>query len=495
MGLKEELSKELQHNSSMYIAKSNLINRGYLEDDINKALKGMIKDNPEETHKNNKLLSFKEFFDRIGYGFASQQFINILFMLSGASLLLIGFVNGIKTALIYFLSGFMKEYSRIKYFGKTYISTAGILYGLSFLGMAFSVVLQQPILFMVCLLIGSVGVIAHGDLYLKFFNEVLKSEHRKTFLKFISYFGIFITAISLIVSGLLMEFFPVTGTPFTFDPAWLDLASPITFKIYGYLLAFEITAVMFILSGYLMSFIEEKREDVYGSALYAVAFLKEYVKTAREDSSIFIKNKKVFLLTFAAIIMTIVQVIGNSYFGIFIYDHFKHQFLGGFMNVAVIFVIALITSISGTILTKAFAKSLGEAPMLVFGTLLVALLPLTMYYNPNLYAIGLATALSIIGGAVVGVAQGLIAERLMSDKEQSTYFSGLGFVSILPTFILVTVGAFVAQMFDLRTLFLGLGLVLGGIVMPLYFILVLILQREYNSEHAKKPPAMPIMVK
>jgi hypothetical protein len=484
MGLKEELSKELTQNSSIYIAKNNMLNRGYLEVDIDKSLKGMIKDNPEETHKNNKLLSFKELFDRIGYGFASQQFVNILFMLSGASLLLIGFVNGIKTALTYFLSGFMKEYSRIKYFGKIYISASGIIYGLSFLGMAFAVVLHNSILFMLCLLIGSFGVIAHGDLYLKFFSEVLKTEHRRVFLKFVSYFGIFITAISLMLAGVLMELFPVNGVSFIINPAWLGLASPITFKIYGYLLAFEITAIMFILSGYLMSFIEEKREDAFGSALYAVAFLKDYVRTAKEDSRIFIKNKKVLLLTMAAIIMTIVQVIGNSYFGIFIYDHFKHQFLGGFLNVAVIFVIALITSITGTMLTKTFAKSLGEAPMLVFGTLLVALLPLTLFFNPNLYAIGLATALSVIGGAVVGVAQGLIAERLMTDKEQSTYFSGLGFISIFPTVIVVTIGAFVAQLLSLQTLFLALGIVLGAVVMPIYFILVLILQKEYTKEHS-----------
>jgi hypothetical protein len=486
MGLKEELSRELARNSSMSVVKSNLINRGYLEDDINKLLKNIIDIKTEESTKNNKLLSIKELFDRIGYGFASQQFINILFLLSGASLFLIGFVNGIKTAAVYLISGFLKEYSRIKYFGKTYISTSGVVYGLSFLGMAFAVVIHSPLLFTCSILVGSIGVIAHGDLYVKLFNEVLKSEHRKTFLKFISYFGIFITAISLLIAGLLMEFIPVTGMPFSIDPAWLGLGNPLYFKVYGYLLAFEMTAIMFILSGYLVSFIEEKREDVYGASLYISAFMKEYLKTAKEDSQIFIKNNKVLLLTFAAIVMTIVQVIGNSYFGIFIYEHFKHQFLGGFMNVAVIFVIALITSITGTMLTKAFAKSLGEAPMLVFGTLLVALLPLTMFYNPNLYAIGLATALSVIGGAVVGVAQGLIAERLMNEKEQSTYFSGLGFISITPTIILVTCGAIIAQVFSLQVLFLGLGLVLACIVMPTYFILVLIIQREYNKERYNK---------
>ena len=181
----------------------------------------------------------------------------------------------------------------------------------------------------------------------------------------------------------------------------------------------------------------------------------------------------------------VVQIIGNSYLGIFIYEHFKNQFLGGFMNVALIFVIALITSIAGTMLTKSFAKSLGEAPMLVFGTLLIALLPLTMYFNPNLYAIGLATALSVIGGAVVGVAQGLIGERLMDERELSTYFTGLGYISIIPILVLVTIGAIVAQVFTLQILFLALGIILALIVMPVYFILVLIVDAEYRKEHRR----------
>jgi hypothetical protein len=486
MGLKEELSKELTTNSSISVVKSNLMNRGYLEDDINRLLGNIIDTKTEESTKNNKLLSTKEFLDRIGYGFASQQFINILFFLSGASLFLIGFVNGIKTALIYLISGFLREYSKIKYFGKAYISASGIIYGLSFLGMAFAVVIHNPLLFAFSIFIGLAGIVAHGDLYIRLFNETLKNEHKKTFLKFISYFGIFITAISLLLAGLLMEFVPITGIPFSIDLMWLGFANPVHFKMYGYLLAFEITAVMFILSGYFVSFIDEKRENVYSSSLYLSEFVKAYFEASKEDSKIFIKNNKVLLLTFAAGVMTIAQVIGNSYYGIFIYDHFRHQFLGGFMNVAIIFVIALITSITGTMLTKTFAKNLGEAPMLVFGTLLVALLPLTMFYNPNLYAIGLATALSVIGGAIVGVAQGLIAERLMTEKEQPTYFKGLGFISIIPTIILVTIGAIIAQRFSLQMLFLGLGLVLACIVMPTYFILVLILQREYNRERQKK---------
>ncbi|MGV8086339.1 MAG: hypothetical protein ACP5N1_01785 [Candidatus Woesearchaeota archaeon] len=486
MGLKEELSKELGKGNSIYVIKANLTNRGYLEEDINRAFKGIIDIKSEENDKNNKILGYKELLDRIGYGFASQQFINILFMLSGASLLLIGFINGIKTALIYFISGFLKQYSRLKHFGRTHIGTSGIIYGLSFLGMAFAVVLKNPVLFTISLLVGTIGVIAHGDIYIKLINSTLKSEHRKTFLKFISYFGILITAAAILLSGLLIELIPVNGISFTINPEWLNLASPIQFEIYGYLLAFEITAIMFILSGYLMSFIDEKKEETYTSVTYLLAFLKEYMQNSKEDSRIFIKDKKIFLLTIAAILLTITQIVVNSYVGIFIYENFKHQFLGGFLNVAIIFVIALITSIIGTILTKRFAKHLGEAPMLVFGTLLIALLPLTIYYNPNLYAIGLATALSVIGGAIVGIAQGLIAERIMNEKEINTYFNGLGFISIFPTIILVTIGAIIAQLYDLQILFMSLGIIIAGLIMPFYFVLVIIIDAEYKLEHRKQ---------
>lgn len=481
MSLGEEIKKEMSRNSSIYSIKANLIKRGFLDSDIDDELRKMINKRAEDKNKNNKILSINELFSRIGYGFASQQFVNILFMLSGASLFLIGLFNGIKTALGYFLSGFLKEYSKLKYIGKSFISTAGIIYGFSFLGMSFSVVLRSPLLFAISMLAGTIGIIAHGDLYLGLYNSVLKAEKRQTFLRFISYFGIIITAISLFAAGALMQLFPITGYRIVIDLEFLNLVEPIIFRVFGYLLAFEITAVMFILSSYLLSFLDEKSES-FQSDFQFYQFIGQYIKQANENTSVFRKNKKIFLLMLATIVTTIVQVLINSYTGIFIFDNFKDEFLKGFLNVAFIFVIALIASISGTVLTKKFAKALGEAPMLVFGTLLMALLPVTLYFNPNLYSISLAMALSVIGGAIVGVAQGLIAERLMNEKEITQYFSSLGFVSILPVMLLVPIGAAIAQAISLQMLFLILALILGAIVMPLYFIIVIIVDGEYRKE-------------
>ena len=293
--------------------------------------------------------------------------------------------------------------------------------------------------------------------------------------------GILITAACLLLSGFLIEWIPINGYLLSFDFPVLNLAAPIGFKIYGYLLAFEITAIMFILSGYLLSFVDENKDVLYNnSENNFYSSFKEYIKISINNTSIFRKNNKIMLLTIAMILTTIAQVLGNSYYGIFIYNNFRTQFFKGFLNVAIVFVIALIASIFATMITKKLSKSLGEAPMLVFGTLLIALLPLTFYYNPNLYSIGLSTALSVIGGAIVGVAQGLIAERLMNEEELRLYFSSLGFVSIFPTILLVIIGSIIAQAIGLSTLFLIIGIILVALVMPVYFIIVLIADKEYR---------------
>jgi hypothetical protein len=486
MTLLDEVKKEVVKSNSIGEIKSNLIKRGFLEMDIDEALHKLIHAKTEERTRNNRILSIKELFDRIGYGFASQQFVNILFMLSGASYLMIGFINGLKASLTYLLSGLLKEYATVKYIGKKIISTSGIIFGFSFLGMAFAVMISNPLLFGISMIIGALGIIAHGDLYVEFYNALLKNEKRKEFLRFISYFGIIITAGSMLLAGFIIESFPINGYLVSFNLSFFGIADTLTFRVLGYLLTFEVTAIMFILSGYLLSFIEEAKEEFYSADATIKTAFNKYIKGSLENTSIFAKNSKTLLLTIATILTTIAQILGNSYYGIYIYETFRDKYFEGFLNVAIIFVIALIASISGTLLTKKFAKTLGEAPMLVFGTLLIALLPITFYYNPRLYAIGLATALSVIGGAIVGVAQGLIAERMMSEDEVKRYFSSLGFVSIVPTLLLVLVGAIIAQAISVEKLFFALAILLVAVVMPIYFTIVLIVESEYRKLHSKR---------
>lgn len=479
MGLHEEIKRELEKSHSINEVKNSLIKRGYLEEDINKILGENLKFKSVERDKNDKILTIKELFDRIGYGFASQQFINILFMLSGASFLLIGLTNAVKTALASLMSGAIIELKKIKYIGKNLISTSGMVYGFSFFGIIIALVMKNPLIFAGSLIVGSLGIIAHGDLFLEYSKLLLKHEKRSDFLKLISYFGMLITAASLLIAGFVMEFIPLNGM--VIDLGFVGLPN-MAFKVFGYLLIFEITAIMFILSGYLLSLIKDA-EALFTADMNFLRFLKNYFSDTISSYKIFSKNNKVYLLTIATISTTVLQVVGNSYYGIFIYERFKTQFLGGFLNVAVVFVVALIASLIGSMLTKRFAKSLGEAPMLVFGTLLISLMPFTMYFNPKLYAIALAAALSVVGGVIVGIAQGLLAERLMNESELKVFFSSMGFVSIIPILCIGALGAIVAQVLGLGQLFFYLGLALACVVMPMYFIIVLIVDAEYRKEH------------
>lgn len=471
--LGEEVKKELGRSHSIYEIKGNLVKRGFLEKDVDNALRKIVNMKVEEKTKNNKILSIKEFFDRLGHGFASQQFINILFLFSGGSYFLLGIINGIKTALSYMLSGVLKEYSKFKHIGKGVISVSGIIYGFSFLGIALGVMIQSPTLFALSVLIGSIGIISHGDIYTIFYNGTLKNEKRENFLRFISYFGIIITAIAILLSGLILNIFSTGGQ--------MLVIQNINIKLYGYLLTFELTAIMFILSGYLLSFIDEAKDKLEDMNMTIYRACKNYFRNSAESTKLFTRDPKIFLLTIAIVSTTVIQILGNSYYGVFIYENFKNDFLKGFMNVAVVFVIALIASISGTLLSKRFSKSLGEAPMLVFGTLLIALLPFTIFFNAKLYSIGLATALSVVGGAIVGVAQGLIAQKLMSENDLETYFSSLGFISIIPTILIVSAGAFVAQIIGLQKFFLILAVALAAVIMPIYFTIVLIVDAEYRK--------------
>src|SRR3989338_4911130 len=73
----------------------------------------------------------KEALDKIGFGFGSQQFINVLLFLSGASIFLVGVVNGLKAALSIMVAVLAQEYNKKKRISKRVIGFSGIFFGFS----------------------------------------------------------------------------------------------------------------------------------------------------------------------------------------------------------------------------------------------------------------------------------------------------------------------------------------------------------------------------
>ncbi|MBU2443610.1 MAG: hypothetical protein KKF95_06080, partial [Nanoarchaeota archaeon] len=413
----------LSKNYSFEEIKQILSNKGLLDSDIDDVLSEAVRKLNSLKEDSNKRffkqIGWKELFDRIGYGFVSHPFINILFSLSGASYLVIGLVNGLRMIFSLLLSSFLKEFSKLQDLSKKFISLAGVLYGFSFLLMSFGVVLKSPLFYALAFLMGGIGVVIHGELYTGFLKRNLRRECMGGMLCFLSKFGIIITIISMIVSGFIMDLFPVYGKVLSFSL----FGFAFNVNIYGYLISFEITAIVFIISGLMLSYIKQKEfvvEHTFSS------FLPKFLDSVNVHFKFFFKNKAVFLLALSSLITGMVQMLGNSFYGIFIYDYFKNDFFGGFLNVAVVFSVAALFSFTGPWFMKVLHKHIGISPMLVFGTLLTGMLPLSLVFNPHFLVVVVATALSIIGASILGMAQGFFAKKLLSEQERSVYFSFLG---------------------------------------------------------------------
>src|SRR4030042_2080480 len=181
--LENKIRQALEQGRAIDEVRTELVSQGFMEEDIVEAIQNVKGPQRSKDEKiNNRLLTAKEIFDRIGYGFASVQFINILFNLAGAGFFLIGVINGLKTVLSLIISSFLQEYVKIKQISKKFMSKAGILFGISFLFIALAVVIKSLALFSVALLVGSIGVVTYGDLYSRLVEQALKKEKMSKFL-------------------------------------------------------------------------------------------------------------------------------------------------------------------------------------------------------------------------------------------------------------------------------------------------------------------------
>ncbi len=466
--LVERVEEEVNNYNSLEELREKFIKQGYLEKDIDEAIFRITKRSKGQTgqEKAVKIFSWKEILDRIGYGFVTHQFVNILFYLIGAGYFLIGLMNGLKSLLSIFLSSFIHEYSNVHDLSKGFISKSGILFGFSFLFMAVGIKMKLIWLFSLSLLLGAIGVVSYGDFYNKIIRETIRKEKMTHFLVRISYYGILITMLTFFISAYLMDKIPLDGMTVNVLGA--------RYPVYGYLLAFEISAFAFILSGYFINYLDYKPQE---KQFRLSKFIGVYFNKMKENMKVF-KKRLVFLLLLLSILITVVQLLGNSYYGIYIYKQFKSVGFGGFMNVAVIFGVALLVSFIGPVLTKRIERAIGVAPMIVFGIILMAFMPFTLVFNLNLLTVGIANAISVMGAVIVGVAMSLLAKRLMDEEERRKYYSSLSFASLLPLLVLIPLGAYLAEEAGLSTFFMVIAASTAFVIMPIAFILVFMMNAK-----------------
>ena len=118
---------------------------------------------PEKNHKkgddkNLSKLAAKEVLDRIGFGFGSQQFINILFLQTGASLFLVAIINSLRVVFGNLTSFFIEKFKNVKT-NKKLISLSGIIFGFSFLLIAVAIFLKSIVIFASAIIISSIALV------------------------------------------------------------------------------------------------------------------------------------------------------------------------------------------------------------------------------------------------------------------------------------------------------------------------------------------------
>jgi hypothetical protein len=304
------------------------------------------------------------------------------------------------------------------------------------------------VLFSSAILISSICIVIYGES-----KSLSKLDNSKAHLiEKITKYSLIITAISLFIAAYLMDNYPASGMQVLLN----IFNSLLSFRIYGYLIVFEVAAISFIFAGYVLAHM--KRE------------VSEVKKLQSTNFNFFVKNKVLLLLIIVNMIISLVQVIGYSYYGIFIYQNFNNVLFGGFLNVAMVFLISVFTSLIGYFITKINAKVYRKFPILIFGTIMVAFMPFAYFFKPNLIFITIGTTIGVIGSSAIGVTNSLLAIELINFDLRQAYFSFTSLVSIPFFLVMGPILAYIAQVYSLSIFFLLLTIILAIVITMLLLV-------------------------
>ncbi|MCF7865983.1 hypothetical protein K9L67_05450 [Candidatus Woesearchaeota archaeon] len=464
----KKVEEGLRSNLSLNSIKNGLLKEGYSEDDIDGVVKNLSTELGSLTNFNTNVALFKKkfFLDKVGFGLASNQFINILFSFTGAGIFLLGLVNVLRSFFNTLFSSFFREYFEKFSVKKSLINFAGLVFGFSFLFIALAVSINSKILFAVSLIIGAIGVVIYGDLFNTYKHKSAGNNKSVLISPGLAWLGLFVTFIGMVVSGFLMDVLPRDGTLFSFSV----FGHLMDFRLHGFLLAFEATTIVFILSSYLLSKIKfPKFEQKYSFDEFKIFLSESIVKKGK----IFFKNKYLVVLSLAALFFGVFQTIFYSTVGVYIFNNYGDFWFGGFTNIAIIFGVPVVISIFGPLSASKLNKYFGLSPLLVFASLLSALFPFAIIYNGFLPAIFVAAILGVFGASIVGYAQSMIASKLLNDYERRIFYSYSSLIMVVP-YLLLSLLILVLFGFS-EDYFLLFKVVMFGIVficMPLFLLLV-----------------------
>src|SRR3989338_10481328 len=130
-----EIKKRKSAGEDAKLLRAEYVSKGYLESEVDRALES-VSGKSKKYDENTAKLATKDFFDTVGYGFSSQQFVNIFFLQSGAGYYLIGMVNAFKTLLTVLTSTIIAGYKKSASFCKKATLVSGVLLAASLVMLA-----------------------------------------------------------------------------------------------------------------------------------------------------------------------------------------------------------------------------------------------------------------------------------------------------------------------------------------------------------------------
>lgn len=443
-----------------------LLQKGYLPSDaqiaIEEAMSQIKSEHKQKILKGRLGIVSLEFFDRVGFGLSSVQYTNIFFFLFGINLFLIGLIHGINLFFQLIISFFFEGKRRMK--NKTLSLLTKFIGILFLLAMGIFSITENKIGILSSFLFYSAFILIYSIKYNKVSYLLLKNENRGFFTRNIALTGLIFTAIGIFFSAWILDYFP-------FSESLFGKVQIFQFSINSPAIIYFTSALMLFIAGIIMFFFKSKSEE--DEPFQRIDFgmrISLAIKTVKEICM----DKKLMILSLGSIISFIANILINAYLGIFIYTSLSNTGFGAFRNVSIIFIIALFSSMLGPYIVRSNSRLIGKLPLLIFGTLLSAILPFAVYFNRGLMSLAIATLLGILGSSIAESAFGMAFMDMISNEKRVAYFRSSSLIVSLPSIILVAIGAFIAQSFGIQILFISLSILLALVVVPMYLALLII---------------------
>jgi hypothetical protein len=465
--------KELLNSMSPQNVKEQLIKRGYEEEKVEVAIHNTYKSAKKNRIKNSNIILFKDFFDKIGYGFASPLLIYVLLYTLNTSILLFGVIAAIRSFITLFTSPIVKSYQQNFNIDRKVTSTFGTLFGLSFLLLAMAMRIQSTIIFTVGIILSSFFLVIHGDLYSNYIITKVKGARSTISAKIVSYFGLIITALAFVAAGFFLDFSSIT----------INLGIT-AFTIPGYLLELEIVAFAFIFSSYVFSFVNPDLSLVKQKIKTKISkkeFFTNYFRNMKHNFSKFLANKDIKMLFYGTLFSGSLQTIIATFSGLYIFESIRGTVINPFFHLVIIFGVGIIAASIGPSIARSFTKIFGETPMLIFGVFLVAIFPISIYFNISYSGLIIAHAVSVIGASILSIVQSFLINNSLNEEEKKTYFSAITpLIAMIMPFIIILLTLLV-YVIGFKEIFLVTAILILLLVTPFYFSLVINAHKAHNS--------------